>query len=71
MPLHKEFRKMVKGEESDLKNSTGPWGGCSTAAAYLEHFVDEGVKWAHVDIAGPAGVFPNKQASGFGVALLF
>jgi len=35
MPLNKQYRDMVKGEQSDLKNSTGPWGGCSTAAAYL------------------------------------
>lgn len=58
---------MVKGEHSDLKNHSGPWGGCSTAAAYLSQFVDDHVKWAHIDIAGPAGVFPNKQASGYGV----
>ena len=27
---------------------------CSTAAAFLQKFVEPGVKWAHVDIAGPA-----------------
>lgn len=67
MPLHKDYRDMVKGEASDLKNHAGPWGGCATAAAYLSHFVDKDVKWAHIDIAGPTGVFPNKNGTGYGV----
>ena len=54
-----------------MKNHSGPWGGCCTAAAYLSHFVNDGVKWAHIDIAGPAGVFPNKNGTGFGVGFLF
>jgi leucyl aminopeptidase len=35
MPLHKDYVDMVKGDNSDLKNHAGAWGGCSTAAAYL------------------------------------
>lgn len=27
-------------------------GGASKAAAFLENFVEKGVKWAHIDIAG-------------------
>jgi leucyl aminopeptidase len=50
----------MKGESSDLKNSGGPHGGACTAAAYLSRFVDEGVEWAHIDIASTAGIFPNK-----------
>ena len=30
------------------------WGGASKAAAFLQKFVADGVKWSHVDIAGPA-----------------
>lgn len=29
-------------------------GGASTAAAFLERFVEKDVSWAHLDIAGPA-----------------
>lgn len=31
-----------------------PLGGALTAAAFLRQFVGEGVRWAHLDIAGPA-----------------
>lgn len=45
----------MKGTYSDLKNSGKTrYGGASTAAAFLENFVEKGVDWAHVDIAGPA-----------------
>lgn len=30
------------------------YGGACTAAAFLQHFVNKGVHWAHVDIAGPS-----------------
>jgi len=30
------------------------FGGASHAAAFLEHFVEKGVDWVHLDIAGPA-----------------
>ena len=28
-------------------------GGAITAALFLKEFVNEGVEWAHLDIAGP------------------
>ena len=37
---------------ADMKNSAGREGGSITAACFLEPFVEEGVKWAHLDIAG-------------------
>jgi leucyl aminopeptidase len=30
------------------------WGGSSQGAAFLEKFIEKDVKWAHLDIAGPA-----------------
>ena len=33
----------------------GRAAGACTAAAFLEAFVEEGVEWAHCDIAGAAG----------------
>jgi hypothetical protein len=29
-----------------------PCSSCSTAAAFLQKFVNKGVQWAHLDIAG-------------------
>lgn len=55
LPINDEHRKAIKGEHSDLFNAgKDKFGGASTAAAFLENFVDKGTKWAHLDIAGPA-----------------
>jgi leucyl aminopeptidase len=53
LPIYDEIRDDMKGKASDLVNSAGSrYGGASQGAAFLENFVEEGVKWAHVDIAG-------------------
>ena len=57
-----------------MKNSGGPPGGASTAAALLAEFA-EGYSWAHLDIAGTACSDANrhylrKGGVGFGVRLL-
>jgi len=51
MPMDAEFAEMVKSHIADLKNSAGRWGGASSAAKFLEEFVD-GKPWMHLDIAG-------------------
>ena len=57
LPITDEHRANMKGKQSDLCNlSKAPFGGSCTAAAFLENFVDKDVKWAHLDIAGPAGM---------------
>ncbi len=74
LPLWREFGEAMKGSHSDLKNSGGRWGGASTAAAFLSQFVAAPVRWAHLDIAGPAYVGTGgaavRGATGFGVALV-
>lgn len=50
-------------------------GGSCTAAAFLEKFVEDGVAWAHIDIAGPAMTSANrghtpKGGTGFGASTL-
>lgn len=56
----------MEGKFSDLNNNgKSRYGGASNAAAFLENFVEKDVKWAHVDIAGPA-MKADKSASGFG-----
>ena len=49
--------------------------GAVTAAKFLQRFVEDGVKWAHLDIAGMVwaskpGTVWDKGATGFGVRLL-
>ena len=39
---------------ADLTNSGGRAGGMLAAAAFLQEFVEDGVEWAHLDIAGPS-----------------
>ncbi len=50
MPLHQPYNKLLKSEIADLNNiSKGSYGGCITAALFLEHFVEPEVPWVHID----------------------
>lgn len=72
LPLVDFHKEDMKGTHADLCNiSGGRLAGSSTAAAFLEEFVENDVPWAHFDIAGTAwsvaGRFPyhpKKSASG-------
>jgi leucyl aminopeptidase len=72
MPLVEHHTKDMKGSFADLSNiSSGNGAGSATAAAFLEQFVEEGIPWAHFDIAGTAWATggrvnynPKKGASG-------
>ncbi|MCX6900313.1 MAG: leucyl aminopeptidase [Verrucomicrobia bacterium] len=75
LPLDDEFRDMVKSDAATVKNSTGRYAGSITGGAFLQAFVEEGVPWAHLDIAGPAWVSDakphhEKGATAFGVRLM-
>ncbi len=53
MPLTDFHAKDMKGTYADLSNiSSSKGAGSATAAAFLEHFVDKDILWAHFDIAG-------------------
>jgi len=55
MPLVKEHTKDMSSPIADVANLSSVKGaGSSTAAAFLEHFVDTNIPWAHFDIAGTA-----------------
>ncbi|HVO55456.1 MAG TPA: leucyl aminopeptidase [Solirubrobacterales bacterium] len=74
LPLHDEYREMMKGTVADLSNlASKREAGSITAACFLEEFVDD-TPWAHVDIAGTAWdvnrAYTGKDASGYGVRLL-
>lgn len=53
LPVLEEHREALRKGDADIRSTAaGRGAGASTAAAFLEHFVDEGVAWAHLDIAG-------------------
>jgi leucyl aminopeptidase len=55
MPLPDELRKGLDSTVADLANvAAEPYGGMLVAGIFLREFVPEGVRWAHLDIAGPA-----------------
>ncbi len=72
MPLDDYHGDDMKGTHADLCNiSNSRNAGSSTAAAFLEEFVDSEIPWAHFDIAGTAWnvasrlpYHPKKSASG-------
>ena len=75
MPLGDEYDKLIKSDIADMKNIGGRWAGSITAAQLLQRFIKEGVKWAHLDIAGVT--WSNKErptvpkgGTAFGVRLL-
>lgn len=53
LPLHQPYKSMLKSDVAQLKNVGGRDAGATTAALFLQHFVD-GKTWAHIDIAGPS-----------------
>jgi leucyl aminopeptidase len=75
MPLGAAYDKLIDSPIADMKNVGPREGGSITAAQFLQRFVDDGVKWAHLDIAGmvwaskPGAVW-DKGATGYGVRLL-
>lgn len=55
MPLVDDHVEDIKSEVADVANiSSNRGAGSATAAAFLEHFVDKNIPWAHFDIAGTA-----------------
>jgi leucyl aminopeptidase len=61
MPLTDEHVEDMKGTFADINNiSSSKGAGSATAAAFLEQFVDEGIPWAHFDIAGTAWAVGNR-----------
>jgi len=76
MPLGPKYDKLIDSDIADMKNvGAGRDGGSITAAQFLQRFVQEGVEWAHLDIAGVAwsgkgNETTPKGATAYGVRLL-
>jgi leucyl aminopeptidase len=53
MPIGEEYGEQLKSNFADFANVAGREGGAITAACFLAKFTD-GLKWAHLDVAGTA-----------------
>ncbi|HEU4603058.1 MAG TPA: leucyl aminopeptidase, partial [Steroidobacteraceae bacterium] len=53
MPVGEEYAEQLKSNFADFANVAGREGGAVTAACFLGKFT-EGLRWAHLDIAGTA-----------------
>ncbi len=51
LPMYEEYFDDMKSDVADFKNSGGRYGGASSAALFLQKFVNK-TSWAHIDIAG-------------------
>ncbi|MGP3962581.1 leucyl aminopeptidase [Nonomuraea sp. 3N208] len=55
MPLPEELRKGLDSPIADLANlQPERWGSMLAAGIFLKEFVPNGLRWAHIDMAGPA-----------------
>ena len=70
LPLWDEYQPMLDSNFADVYNIGGRWGGAITAGCFLSRFT-EGMRWAHIDIAGTAsGDGKMSMATGRPVGLL-
>ena len=53
MPLYQPYKELLKSQIADLSNmGSTAYGGCITAALFLEYFVTPGTDWVHIDTFG-------------------
>ena len=75
LPLPEDYRKQLDSPVADMANIGSGNGGTITAGLFLSEFVEDGIPWVHLDIAGTAfsdkvsGV-DGKGGTGFGVRTL-
>ena len=75
MPLGDAYDKLIESPIADMKNVGPRDAGSISAAQFLLRFIEDGVRWAHLDIAGmvwaakPGPVW-EKGATGYGVRLI-
>ncbi|KAG2430377.1 hypothetical protein HYH02_013739 [Chlamydomonas schloesseri] len=70
MPFENDYFDDLKSPVADMKNTGSRYGGAITAALFLKQFVNEGVEWAHVDVAGPVWNEKLGLPTGYGAAFL-
>jgi len=74
-PLGEAYDRMIDSPIADMKNMGARYGGAIAAAQFIKRFIQDGVAWAHLDIAGMVwaekpGTLWDKGATGYGVRLL-
>ena len=73
MPLPADLRKGIESPVADLANMGERMGGGLVAGIFLKEFVEDGIAWGHLDIAGPAfnesGPFGYTPKGGTGSAV--
>jgi leucyl aminopeptidase len=62
MPMGEEYHDQLKSNFADFANACGRDGGAITAACFLAKFT-EGLRWAHLDIAGTAYLTGSHKGS--------
>ncbi|MFX1521099.1 MAG: leucyl aminopeptidase [Promethearchaeota archaeon] len=75
LPLWNAYSTHIKSDFADVKNVGGREGAAIIAAAFLSQFVEKGIPWIHLDIAGTARsdrtkAYTPKGATGVGVRLI-
>ena len=63
MPMWKEYDELLKSDTADVANVGPREGGAINAALFLNRFIEEGTRWAHLDIAGPGYVVKTTPLS--------
>lgn len=76
MPLWESSGAKLKNSVADIANIGTREGGSIQAAMFLKFFIKKGVRWAHLDIAGPAyrgdhSALCRQGATGFAVRTLY
>jgi len=78
LPLAEEYKDLNKSKVADIRNiAINRGAGTIMAAWFLNYFIEEGVDWSHIDIAGP--VYAEKDVNsytpvggvGYGVRTLY
>ena len=71
LPLHAGYTDLFASNIADMANaSDSPYAGAITAALFLQHFVSQGISWAHFDImAWNLGNKPGRPEGGEAMAM--
>lgn len=69
LPMAPEFDRQLNSEVADMKNVGKRMADSSQATAFLQRYIQKGVRWLHIDMAG-CEVDEKKMATGYGVELL-
>jgi leucyl aminopeptidase len=66
LPLYQPYKEMITSKVADLVNSANsPYAGATTAALFLQQFVDENTDWIHFDVmAWNVSTKPGKPEGG-------